>query len=150
MSQLVNWCGMEVQTCTKKRALTGEQHMDGKCYNPANHHILAIDLRLDFMLANHHADAEKSRPDMRPCVGPEFSEQPLLRSLPSVKNSSIFFLMAVCFILRGEVREERRHPTCKVPSSAKAEVPLRVRCPPSAYTRKILLILYGYENKKNS
>jgi len=43
---------MEVQTCTKKRALTGEQHMGGKCYNPANHHILAIDLRLDFMLAN--------------------------------------------------------------------------------------------------
>jgi hypothetical protein len=93
---------MEVQTCTKKRALTGEQHMGGKCYNPANHHILAIDLRLDFMLANHHilaidlrldfmlanhhTDAEKSRPDMRPCAGPEFSEQPCLRSLPSIKN----------------------------------------------------------------
>jgi len=77
---------MEVQTCTKKRALTGEQHMGGKCYNPANHHILAIDLRLDFMLANHHVDAEKSRPDMRPCAGPEFSEQPCLRSLPSIKN----------------------------------------------------------------
>jgi len=77
---------MEVQTCTQKRALTGEQPMGGKCYNPANHHILAIDLRLDFMLANHHTDAEKSRPDMRPCVGPEFSEQPCLRSLSSVKN----------------------------------------------------------------
>jgi hypothetical protein len=77
---------MEVQTCTKKRALTGEQHMGGKCYNPANHHILAIDLRLDFMLANHHTDAEKSRPDMRPCLGPEFSEHPCLRSLPSIKN----------------------------------------------------------------
>ncbi len=60
--------------------------MGGKCYNPANHHFLAIDLRLDFMLANHHTDAEKSRPDMRPCAGPEFSEQPPLRSLPSIKN----------------------------------------------------------------
>jgi hypothetical protein len=50
--------------------------------------------------------------------------------------------------MRGEVREERRHLTCKVPSSAKAELPLRVRCPPSTDSRKILLILYGYENKK--
>jgi hypothetical protein len=77
---------MEVQTCTKKRTLTGEQHMGGKCYNPANHHILAIDSSLDFMLANHHTDAEKSRPDMRPCAGPELSEQRCLRSLPSIKN----------------------------------------------------------------
>lgn len=83
MSQMVNCCSMEVQACTKKRALTGEQHMGGKCYNPANHHILAIDLRLDFMLANHHTDAEKSRPDMTPCAGPEFSEQSPLRSLPA-------------------------------------------------------------------
>jgi hypothetical protein len=49
--------------------------------------------------------------------------------------------------MRGEVIEERRHLTCKVPSSAKAEVPLRVRHPPVTYTRKFLLILYGYETK---
>ncbi len=82
--------------------------MDGKCYNPANHHILAIDLRLDFMLANHHTDAEKSRPDMRPCVGPEFSEQPLFEVLTQCKELVDFFPdgCMLHFERRGKRREE--------------------------------------------